>query len=92
MPKRGKGKRFQQAKINQPMKSQPAVSSQTPAIPNAPKRVAPSISTSTAAAKPVVNTAILASQSAYVISELKRIGILTGIIIVVLIILVIILT
>jgi hypothetical protein len=90
MPKHGKGKRFQQAKRNQPVQRQPAAVSQTQPVSAAPKPVASSISP--AAVKTAVDAASLSPQSMYITSELKRIGILTGIIIIVLVVLAIVLT
>jgi hypothetical protein len=90
MPKRGKGKRFQQTKRNQPVQRQPAAVSQTQAVPTIAKPVTSSISP--AAAKTVVDATSLSPQSVYITSELKRIGLLTGIIIIVLVILAIVLT
>jgi len=90
MPKRGKGKRFQQAKRNQPVHSQQAAVAQAQTVSATPKQVMSSISP--AAAKTAVDPTSLSPQSAYITSELKRIGILTGIIIIVLVVLAIVLT
>ena len=88
--KRGKGKRFKQYRKNQPAQRQPDATPQTQPVSNTPRPVTPVAPS--AITKPVVNTATLTTQSAYIVGELKRIGILTGIIVIVLIILVIVLT
>jgi hypothetical protein len=83
--KHGKGKRFQQVKRNQPAQQRPVAGPQAQPISTTPKPVAPAVSP--APAKPVSGTVTLTSQSSYIIGELQRIGILTGIIVVILIIL-----
>jgi hypothetical protein len=84
--KRSKGKRYQQTKKSQNIPRQDALAAPAPAAAAAPKAAptvqkVPPVKAAAAAANAISN------QYAYIPGDLQRIGILTGIIIVILVIL-----
>ena len=84
--KRGKGKRYQHIKKTQNVQRQDAVAAPAPAAAAAPKP-APPVRTIQAGKTAAATASVMSNQYTYVPGDLRRIGILTGIIIVILIVL-----
>jgi hypothetical protein len=84
--KRGKAKRYQQIKKTQNVQRQDTIAAPAPAAATAPKAAAP-VRTIQAGKTAAATANVISNQYAYVPGDLRRIGILTGVIIVILIVL-----